>query len=331
VTTLEVSRYHGKETPMNRRSFVSGLGLTVAAGLAAKSGAFAQTQRPEAGIQVFSFGLGNAPWDQFSAGLGRIREIGYDGVQLAGLQGRDPVAVRRRCEELGLSLRSMHIGNDQVTAYSPPPTGQPLPAGERPPFQYASTAAYTPLGMVQIARAMAPRARDLGVQTVMIGHSGWENLSTIDNINRWCDAMNQANHIAQANGLALSYHSHDLDFHQVDGQTPFDLMIAGTDPSVKMELDIGWCALGGADPVAVINKHYARLTSLHLRDVKDGQMVAIGTTGDTINWPALMTAAGRIQDCTYYAEHSAGQDPDVPAAAALKFMHEELGLGRRRA
>ncbi len=61
---------------MNRRSFMSGLGMTAAAGLAAQTGAFAQSQRPEAGIQVFSFGSGNAQWDQFSAGLGRIREIG---------------------------------------------------------------------------------------------------------------------------------------------------------------------------------------------------------------------------------------------------------------
>jgi sugar phosphate isomerase/epimerase len=316
---------------MNRRSFMSGLGMTAAAGLAAQTGAFAQSQRPEAGIQVFSFGLGNAQWDQFSAGLGRIREIGYDGIQLAGLQGRDPAAIRRRCEELGLTLRSMHIGNDQVAAYTPPPTGQPLPAGERPPFQYAATAAYTPLGIVQTARAMAPRARDLGVQTVMIGHSGWESLSTIDNIKRWCDAMNQANTVAKANGLALSYHSHDLDFLQVAGQTPFDLMIAGTDPTIKMELDVGWCVLGGGDPAAVVNKHYTRITSLHLRDVKDTTLVAVGTTGDRINWPALMTAARHIQDCTYYAEHPAGPDAAVPATAALKFMREQLGLGRRTA
>jgi sugar phosphate isomerase/epimerase len=318
---------------MNRRSFVGGLAVAAGAGLAWPQPALAQAvQRPEAGIQVFSFGINNAPWEQFSAALGRIREMGYDGIQLAGLQNRDPAAIRRRCEELGLALRSMHIGNDQVAAYTPPPLpqGQTLPAGERPPFQYAATAAYTPTGIVQVARAMLPRARDAGVQRAMIGHSGWENLSSLDNIKRWCEAMNQANQIAQRTGLQLSYHSHDLDFRPVSGQTPFDLMVAGTDPSLRYELDVGWCAFGGADPVAVINRHYARLASLHLRDLRDQQLVVIGA-GNVIKWPELMQAARRIQDCTYYAEHNPGPQPEATASSALRFMREQLGLGRRAA
>jgi hypothetical protein len=56
--------------------------------------------------------------------------------------------------------------------------------------------------------------------------------------------------------VKFSYHTHAPDFKPIDGQRPFDLMVASTDPAIRYELDVAWVAAGGADPVAVIDKHW---------------------------------------------------------------------------
>src|SRR5262249_34068766 len=103
------SRRSGNEARVtaNRREFLLGTaGLAVATTLRA-------ADRASIGVQFFSFNrVAGEGWEQFSAAMQTARAIGYDGLQFAGLMGHAPDKIRKRAEELGLKLRSMHIGND---------------------------------------------------------------------------------------------------------------------------------------------------------------------------------------------------------------------------
>jgi sugar phosphate isomerase/epimerase len=305
---------------MNRRELLCSLGA--ATGLAAIGLAKPAigADRAALGIQFFTFNaLASQGWQQFAAAMGTVRDLGYDDIQFAGLMGHAPKEVRRRADELGFPLRSIHIGNDQVRAFRAP--GGSI--GE------AQDAAYTPRGIVQIARVNAPLARDLGCEWAMLAASGPTNMQTLDNVLRMCEAMNLANEIVRQAGLRLSYHPHAPDFAKLGEQTPFDVMLQQTDTSIRYELDVAWVVAGGADPVRIIKDHPKRVTSFHLKDL-DSQRKA-RTPGDgAIDFAAIRTAARELEDPLFYVEcdGAPADDPAREPRRAIEHLHS-LGWGRR--
>ncbi|MEP7311246.1 MAG: sugar phosphate isomerase/epimerase [Pseudomonadota bacterium] len=308
----------------DRRGFlVAAAGIALAAASPERLAAAAPQapRRYPVGIQFFTFNtLASQGWEQFSAALELARKIGYDGVQLAGLMGHEPAKIRKRAEELGLALHSMHMGNDQVRAFRAP-TG---------PFSDAQDAVYTPVGMVQVARVNLPLARDLGCEWGMIAASGPVNVSSLDNIRRMCDAMNKCQDVARQSGVKLSYHTHAGDFTPVDGQVPFDILVANTDAAIRFELDVCWVKAGGADPVRVIERHAKRIVSFHLKDIdREGKPA---TPGDgVLDFRAIHDAAAAVESPLFYVERDGSPGADLPTEASrgLKYL-QPLGWGSAR-
>jgi sugar phosphate isomerase/epimerase len=299
----------------NRREFLAG-----AAGLAlvrADVAASAELRHP-LGIQFFTFNaLAVQGWKQFSAAMAIARRIGYQGIQLAGLMGHAPDQIRKRAAELGLALHSLHMGNDQVRAFRAADGN----------IAAAQDAVYTPVGMLQVARVNLPLARDLGCEWGMIAASGPLNVSSLEHVQRMCEALNSCQEVARQLGMKLSYHNHAGDFAQHDGQVPFDVLVTNTDAALRFELDVCWAKAGGADPVAVIERHAARLVSFHLKDLgSDGKPA---TPGDgVLDFAAIHSAAQRVANPLFYVERdgAAGVDLTVEARRALRFL-QPLGWG----
>jgi sugar phosphate isomerase/epimerase len=98
-------------------------------------------------------------------------------------------------------------------------------------------------------------------------------------------------------GMVFGYHNHSSEFKKFDGTTAFDYLFATTDPKhVKIELDIGWVAVAGEDPVALLNQYKDRVVALHVKDVakrgadgKEPSSVALGE--GTVDWKTVLRAA----------------------------------------
>ena len=69
------------------------------------------------GIQVYGLRdlLENTP-EQFPAVMKQVKELGYDGVELAGLYGLDPTFIRDTLAEIGLTPLSAHVPLADMTA-----------------------------------------------------------------------------------------------------------------------------------------------------------------------------------------------------------------------
>ena len=48
----------------------------------------------------------------FFGTMKKVKEMGYSGVEFAGLYGHDPLEVKAMCEELGLVILSAHVPLD---------------------------------------------------------------------------------------------------------------------------------------------------------------------------------------------------------------------------
>ena len=292
-----------------------------AAGLARAQGA-----RVPLGVQFFTFvGRNGAQmgWEKYSAAMETVRKIGYDGIELAGFSGYKPEEIRKRAEELGIAIPSVHIGFDQVFQFlAPPPMGPDS-------FSQAQDVVYTPVGVVQLARALGPLTRDVGAKFATIAAGGTINFSSVDNIMRFADGLNKANAIVRSMGLTLSFHPHAPEFTKLPGgQEPMDLIVKNTEATIRYELDVYWSMIGsGEAPAATINRIGNRLGLFHLKDSDKDKKIA--TPGDgTIDFAAIKTAAAKVENPYFFVERDGATDPLDAATRSYAYL-KKLGFGLR--
>ena len=65
------------------------------------------------------------------------------------------------------------------------------------------------------------------------------------------------------------YHNHDTEFTQCYRGIPQLQLIAANSENLTFELDCGWAAYAGADPVALIGQLGKRISVLHIKDYID--------------------------------------------------------------
>jgi sugar phosphate isomerase/epimerase len=129
---------------------------------------------------------------------------------------------------------------------------------------------------------------------------------------KWhADALNAVGERTKRDGLLTGYHTQPAQFMDVDGVVPFDLLLK-TDPSVvKMQLDVGACALAGKDPVAYLANYPDHYYSIHAKDVKDGHLgVAVGEGRQ--DWKRIFAAAQKAR-LRHYVVETGATDAEVMA------------------
>ena len=292
----------------------------VAAGVLPRAAVAAPVRYP-LGLQLFTLTGrdGVMSWARYAKAIATAHDIGFDSLELAGLWGFKPEAIRKQAEDLGLKIRSLHMGFDQMIEFMAP--------GETAVVN-AQDAMYTPLAIPQLARINVPIARDLGCEWGVLASSGVSNFKTLDGVKRLCDSFNVANQVAKAGGIKFAYHMHAIDFEPVQGRMPFEMMLEQTDPSVMYQLDVCWATEGGANPADLINKYANKIVSFHLKDLDKDKKVA--TPGDgVVDFAAIHAAAARIRDPIFFVERDGlnGRDPVVEATRSYRYL-QKLGWGR---
>ena len=90
---------------------------------------------------------------------------------------------------------------------------------------------------------------------------------SLEDVRELGDLMNRLGRGLADQGLNFAYHNHHVEFFDVQGQIPFDYLMAYTDPElVKIELDIGWLALANVNYLDYLDRYNTRVVSVHLKD-----------------------------------------------------------------
>ena len=94
------------------------------------------------------------------------------------------------------------------------------------------------------------------------------NHLTADDFKAMVGTANQIGESAKKRGLVFAYHNHNVEFRKLaNGETGYDILLKETDPAlVKLEVDAGWMAAGGADPAKLIAENADRVKLLHFKD-----------------------------------------------------------------
>ncbi len=103
-------------------------------------------------------------------------------------------------------------------------------------------------------------------------------------------------------GLKVGYHNHDSEWKAVDGKRPMDILAANTNPTVMLQLDVGTCIEGGADPVAWIRSNPGRIRSIHCKDWSPKADIGYKALfGEGVaDWKGIFQAAESVGGVEYY-------------------------------
>lgn len=205
-------------------------------------------------LQLYT--LRDALIEDFAGVIEKVAEMGYLGVERAFFtETMSPAEATKIIQANGLTVASAHAE---------------LPLGDE---------------QASVLATMAAAGTD-----VMIWH-GWprhDDHDTVDGVKRLAEKYNEANRIAQANGLRFGIHNHWWEFEPVGNTYPYRILAAEMDESIFFEIDTYWVLTSGLEPTAVLRELDSRVPYLHLKDgpaTPEGDMVAFGQ--GEMNFPAL--------------------------------------------
>jgi sugar phosphate isomerase/epimerase len=292
---------------VSRRSFLA-QGTAVAAVALVPGQASARRLKFPPGIQLWTVKDDMARDPEGT--LKKLGAMGYKRVEAAGWHGRTPQQFRAAVKAAGLDCVSAHyglkdliddaeakltfardVGCKYVVASSPAP---PRPLDQSKPWPVA------------VAEAMTLDA--------------WRsNAAEMDRIGKRARQL----------GLRFGYHNHSAELLDYSGAMPLAEIVRLTDPAhVALELDIGWVAGAGYDPVTIIDRFAPRIQLLHIKDQVSaervpGKMIADDRTTvigqGTIDWKAAFRALRKAPVYSYFVEQ---EEPftEAPLEAARKSL-----------
>ena len=110
------------------------------------------------------------------------------------------------------------------------------------------------------------RAVESGASRVSVW---WSEANDRDALLRDAALYESAAEALAVDGRTLCYHNHDHEFRNVfDGENALELLAANT-TRLAFTVDVGWAAVGGADPAAVLRSLEGRVPTIHVKDFSD--------------------------------------------------------------
>ena len=188
--------------------------------------------------------------------LGKVKDIGFDGVEFAGYFGLSAEALRDRCNELGLEVVGSHLGLDDFL-----------------PEKLDETLAY---------------GKTLGAKYLGVGgapHSTYEEAKNTGEV------LGAASVKAKEMGMDTYYHNHTEEFTDLkDGKNAMDI-ISGE--GCGLELDTYWSFCVGIDNTEYLKANKDKILLVHLKDGVDRKPTALGEgENDLMNVKAGVNAIG---------------------------------------
>jgi sugar phosphate isomerase/epimerase len=182
--------------------------------------------------------------------LRQLGTLGYREVEAAGFFGHSPSEVKQAMDHAGLNCVSAHY-----------PLKDLLPKVDEV-IQFGKD-----LGLKYIVCA-SPWLKDPS-RVKDPGSRAAREAMTLDDW-RWnAEQFNRIGELVNAAGIRFAYHNHTAEFREEKGTVFYDELMRATDPSkVAFEMDCGWVAVGGKNPVDYLTRYPSRISMLHVKDFK---------------------------------------------------------------
>jgi sugar phosphate isomerase/epimerase len=172
--------------------------------------------------------------NNFRGALQKAKDMGYTGVEFAGIGDQKPADIKEMLLSIGLEPVSAHV---------------PITELAKDPVSIIS--AYKEIGCPYIAIPWLD-------ETSRPGNEDWDKTKAdIASIVKECEKQ----------GIILLYHNHDFEFvkDKDTGEYALDQLYREIS-ELETEIDVCWVKIAGEDPAAYIKKYKGRAPVVHLKD-----------------------------------------------------------------
>jgi len=277
----------------SRRTFLKASGAVAAAACIGASRSAAVPLNKPIGLQLYSV-REQLPKD-FDGTLSKVRAAGYTEVEAAGYYDRSAAEFRKAMDQAGLRCVSTHHPMGQLR----PKLDELIEYGQK-------------LGLEYMICSWTDH-RDPAAKGPM----------TLDDWRWAADEYNRIGAKVKAAGMTFGYHNHVPEFLNEGGVVFYDELLRLTDPKlVVFEMDCGWVAASGHDPVAYLSKTPERFPLLHIKDMaKDskGEFVSTVMGRGVVDYRPILRAATGLKH--YFIEQ---EEFDIEPFEALRLDADYL-------
>ncbi len=174
----------------------------------------------------------------FEGTIKKVKDLGFDGVEFAGLFGKTAKEVKAICEKYDINPISAHV-----------------------PFT----------DMIANPELLADYAL-IGCKYVAIPYLNEEYRPGKEKFAEVIEGAKLLGEKAKSLGMKLVYHNHDFEFEKIDGEYALDILYKEVPADLlDPELDTCWVNVGGENPVDYVKKYSGRVNILHLKDFVGGK------------------------------------------------------------
>lgn len=191
------------------------------------------------------------------ASLKKLKDIGYQTVQISGIGAIEPEVVRSLCDKYGLEVVCTHKGqNDYLN-------------------NLEETIRYHKV---------------IGCDIAGIGSIGDYERSA-DGYRKFVKDFAPVSKRLREEGISFAYHNHAFDFIKEDGKFLLDIILEESD--FDLILDVYWIAFSGIDPAKFIRKVGSRARIIHFKDLicnKDNKTEMAEVMNGNLDWDSIISA-----------------------------------------
>ena len=209
------------------------------------------------GAQLFSLRTLCRTPDGIRDTFHRVKEIGYEVVQVSGCGPIEPERLRDISEEFSLPITCTHSPLDRITGDTD---------------------------------KLIAEHRIYGCNSIGIGLLPEKYRGSVEAIRAFISEYAEACKKIHAAGMQLTYHNHDFEFFDCGGTDPYEILIEESE--FDFIHDVYWSTFAGKNPLDYIPRLAGRMTNIHFKDLSpEGNHPFCACGNGTIDFKPLVAAA----------------------------------------
>lgn len=186
------------------------------------------------GAQFYSIRDNTTTPDDLRMSFAKIKEIGYDNVQMSGICQIEAEKLRSFSEEFSLPIVCTHSPFDRI---------------------------------INDTDALIAEHIIYGCPVIGLGAMPQQFQNSKEGLDKFLELIKTPTEKICEAGLRFAYHNHAFEFVKIDGVPIFDIMIEKA-PMLNFILDTYWVKYGGYDPLDYIKRiGKDRMQNVHFKDM----------------------------------------------------------------
>ncbi len=253
-------------------------------------------EKKQIAAQLYTIRDHLATASEFVRSMARVREMGYETVQLSGEGDVSDAELRKIFGDAGLVCCATHESGTDI---------------------------------IESPEKVADRLEALDCSMTAFPHPGEYPVATMADVEALASGLDRAGAVLRSRGQVLGYHNHAVEFINVEGKTILEWIYEKTSPeNLVSEIDTYWVQAGGGDPLQWVRAMKGRQPFIHLKDFGPDEANKAGSAfkeigSGNLDWKQIIPAA-EAGGCRWFIVEQDGNWANDDPFLSLKISFDYL-------